>query len=51
MRCSNYVASICHMLIITMFSLGLGACGFKADPYYQEKISIEDDDVTFIEKK
>ncbi len=29
--------TIFHILIITMFTLGLSACGYKAPPFYLEE--------------
>ena len=39
------------MLIITSFLLSFSACGYKKAPYYQEKNSIGDKDITFILEK
>ena len=39
------------MLIITMFLLGMSACGYKADPFYTQEVSVEDKNVIFIEKE
>jgi len=38
------------MLIIAMFLLVLSGCGHKANPYYEEKASMEDKNVKFIIK-
>ncbi|MEA2099105.1 MAG: hypothetical protein U9P72_03150 [Campylobacterota bacterium] len=38
------------MLIIAMFLLVLSGCGYKANPYYEEDMSIEDKNVKFIIK-
>jgi len=33
-----------------MFLLSLSACGYKADPYYEEKVPTNDKNVKFIIK-
>jgi len=38
------------MLIIAMFLLGISGCGFKADPFYTQEVSSEDENVKFIVK-
>lgn len=40
-----------HVFIIASFFLGLGGCGYKAAPYYQEKVPKSDKNVKFILKK
>ena len=39
------------MLIIAMFLLGLNGCGYKANPFYTEEVSSEDENVKFIVKE
>lgn len=39
------------MLIIASFLLSLSACGYKANPYYQKKAPVADDNVEFVLEK
>ncbi|SFV70011.1 hypothetical protein MNB_SM-5-951 [hydrothermal vent metagenome] len=45
------IANIFHLLIIAGFFLGLSGCGYKADPYYEDKKGFSDKNVKFIIKK
>jgi len=37
------------MLIITMFSLSIVGCGYKASPFYPKRVVTEDKNVIFIQ--
>lgn len=39
------------MFIIAMFLLGLGGCGYKADPFYTQDAPEGDENVEFIIKE
>jgi hypothetical protein len=45
------LSSVFHGVIIAIFLLHLSGCGYKADPYYQEKAPKGDDNVKFIIKQ
>jgi len=38
------------MLIIAMFLLVLSGCGYKANPYYEKNVIVEDKNIKFIIK-
>ncbi|MDD5158080.1 hypothetical protein [Sulfurimonas sp.] len=44
----NNLSSIFHLIIITIFLLSLSGCGYKANPYYQEKAPQGDKNIEFI---
>lgn len=46
-RRQGRLSSIFHMLIIAIFLLGLFGCGYRANPFYTEKTSINDENVEF----
>ena len=48
---TNYLSSIFHVLIIAIFLLGINGCGYKGDPYYQEDVVQQDENVKFIKKE
>ncbi|MDD2652458.1 MAG: hypothetical protein PHX44_05360 [Sulfurimonas sp.] len=45
------LSSVFHGVIIAIFLLNLSGCGYKADPYYQERAPNGDDNIKFIIKK
>jgi len=45
------LTSIFHGVIIAIFLLGLGGCGYKAAPYYEEDAPAGDENVEFILQK
>jgi predicted small lipoprotein YifL len=47
----NNLTSIFHKVIIAIFLLSLGACGYKAAPYYQKEAPQSDENVEFILEK
>ncbi len=53
MNSTNNLARIFHLLIITIFLLGLSACGHKAPPFYVEEVpnSGDDQNVEFIKQE
>lgn len=45
-----YLGDIFHLLIIAIFLLVLGGCGYKAAPYYKKDAPKGDKNVEFIIK-
>lgn len=47
----NQFGSIFHLLIIAIFLLGLGGCGYKADPFYNEQKIENESQVIFTQRE